>query len=68
MSKLRTIFSLFLLLIIPGISCGLLWRYIAPVTVWQAIAMILLSILLYFLLLIGEIILLFIIGDMLDDN
>ena len=63
MRNLRTIFSLFLILIIPGISCGLIWRYVAPVTVWQIIVMIFASILLYILFLIGEIILLFIFGD-----
>lgn len=38
---------LILFLILPVIPCGLVWHIVSPVTVWQTIAMIILSAILY---------------------
>lgn len=45
---------LILFLILPVIPCGLVWHIVSPVTVWQTIAMIILSAVLYICFLLVE--------------
>ena len=52
-----------LLLIVPTIPCILLWWFILPATIWQIIAMIFLSIVIYIIFAIIEMIVVFILTD-----
>lgn len=53
----------FLFLIIAAIPCWLLWVFISPVTIWQSIAMIVISGVVFFFMIILELIVLFIFYD-----
>lgn len=53
--KGRIIGVLILFLILPVIPTGLIWYFVSPATVWQIIAMIILSAILYICFILVEI-------------